>query len=261
MGMKIYLDLVFFINFFFDLLLLCAVKIILKRIVKFYRLILGALFGALSIFLLFLNINSFELFIFKIIISLVMILIAYGYKDLRYYFKNFVSLYIVSVFLGGFLYFFNMQFSYKQKGIVFFNNGLSINLIFILILSPIIIYIYIKENKILKTEYSKYYEVKLIDDDYEYILNGYLDTGNNLVDPVSGKCVILVDRKLIEPLIHIHSPIFVPYRALNTKGIIECIKIPEVYINNSLIDNVLIGLSDEFKMDNINCILNNRMEI
>lgn len=257
--MKVYLDLVFFINFFFDLLLLCAVKIVLKRTVKFYRLVLGSLFGGLSIFLLFVKINNIELFAFKILISLIMLLIAFGYKNIRYYFKNFVSLYIISIFLGGFLYLLNVEFSYKQKGIIFFHNGLSINIIFIIILSPVIIYIYIKENKILKTEYRNYFIVKIIDDNQEFVLNGYLDTGNNLVDPITKRVVILVDKKLIAPLIHIHSPIFVPFRALNTKGIIECIKVSEVFVNDKRIDNVLIGLSDEFKMDNIECILNNRM--
>ena len=257
--MKIYLDVIFLINFLFDLLLLCATKILLKRTVKFYKLVLASLFGALSIFLLFLKINSLELFCFKILISLIMLFIGFGYKNIRYYFKNFVSLYIISIFLGGFLYILNLEFSYTHKGLIFFHKGLSINFIFIIILRPIIVYIYIKENKILKMEYSHYYIVKIINNKKQIILNGYLDTGNNLIDPISHKPVILVDKKLIDPLIKIHSPIYVPYRSLNNQGIVECIKVDSVYINDKKIDNILIGLSEEFKMDNINCILNNRI--
>ena len=260
--MTIYLDLVFLINFFFDLLLLVSVKLILKRNVRLYRQILGALFGSLSIFLLFIKINSIELLSFKILISLIMILISFGYKNIRYFFKNFVSLYIVSAILGGFLYFLNIQFSYKQEGLVFVNKGYSINIIFLVIISPFIIYIYIKEHKILKSEYSNYYVVNILFNNNKSIsINGYLDTGNNLVDPISKRKVILVNRRLVESNIKIRSPIYVPFKTLNNSGIIECIKVKKVFVNKVLINDVLIGLSDSnFNMDNIDCLLNNQIK-
>ena len=259
--MTVYIDLVFIINFFFDLLLLICEKIILKRNVKLYRLFLGALMGSLSIFLLFLKINSLELFCFKILISIIMIYISFGYKNIRYFFKNFVSLYIISSVLGGFLYFLNIQFSYKHNGLIFFNKGISINFIFLVLISPLIIYIYIKENKILKQEYSNYYLVKIVFNNNKVInINGYLDTGNNLVDPISKRNVILVNRSLIEDNIKIRSPIYVAYQSLNNNGLVECIKVKEVYVNNILINNILIGLStNKFSMDNIDCLLNNRI--
>ena len=66
--MKIYLDLLFFLNFGFDFILLLVVSIILRRNVSLTRIVLGGLIGGLSIFILFLKINSFELFILKILI-------------------------------------------------------------------------------------------------------------------------------------------------------------------------------------------------
>ena len=91
MSMKIYLDLVFFINFMFDFLLLLTVKILLKRQVSGKRILLGSLIGALSILFLFLPLNSITLFLLKVIISLGMTAVAFGIKDRKMYFKDLLS--------------------------------------------------------------------------------------------------------------------------------------------------------------------------
>ena len=70
--MKIYLDLVFFINFVFDFLLLLTVNIILKRNISIFRILIGSIIGGISIFLLFIKLNSITLFLFKLIISILM---------------------------------------------------------------------------------------------------------------------------------------------------------------------------------------------
>ena len=58
-----------------------------------------------------------------------MLLVTFGIKDRSYFIKNFLYLYIISIILGGFLYYLNLEFSYKNVGIVFFHNGYSINFI------------------------------------------------------------------------------------------------------------------------------------
>ncbi|MEG0826566.1 MAG: sigma-E processing peptidase SpoIIGA, partial [Bacilli bacterium] len=124
--MKIYLDLVLLLNFSFDFILLLSVSIILRRNANINRLLIGSFLGSLSILFLFIHINSFTLFIFKIIISVLMIITTFNYKNIRYFLKNFVFLYMSSIILGGFLYFLNINFAYKQNGLVFYHNGISI---------------------------------------------------------------------------------------------------------------------------------------
>ena len=158
---KVYLDLIMIINFFIDFLLLLGVSIILKRKVKINRIILSAFIGGISILFLFMNLNSIELFLFKFLLSIIMIIIAFGFRNIKYTIVNIIYLYIISVFLGGGLYLLNIQFCYKQTGIVFFHNGFSINIIFILIFTPIIIFIYLKQNKKIKSNYSNYYNVRI----------------------------------------------------------------------------------------------------
>jgi len=51
--MKIYIDYVFFVNFLFDFILLMGISALLKRNVKFFKILLGSFLGGLSIIILF----------------------------------------------------------------------------------------------------------------------------------------------------------------------------------------------------------------
>jgi stage II sporulation protein GA (sporulation sigma-E factor processing peptidase) len=258
--MNLYLDLIFIINFFFDFLLLSGVAVMLRRNIAFKRLLLGSLIGALSIFILFYSFSSLELFLIKFLISLVMTLVTFGYKDIIYLIKNLVYLYVTSILLGGFLYFLNIQFSYKNEGFIFYHHGISINFYVLLILSPIIIYIYIKQIRELKNNYANYYEVDVYFKDGKIKkLNGFLDTGNLLYDPYQKRPIILVDNSEIDFNYDDNNILLVPYDSLNYHGLLKCIipeKIDIVGVGERY--NVLIGISNKkIKMDGVNCILHN----
>ncbi len=254
--MKIYLDLVLFINFSFDLILLLTVALTLKRNIKIIRLIIGSLIGSLSVLLLFIKINSIELFVFKIFISIIMILITFGYKNLKYTIKNLSYLYISSIILGGFLYLLNIEFSYKKEGIVFYHNGLSINFILLLIISPLILYLYIKQNKELKNNYSYYHKIDIYYKDRILNLNSYLDTGNKLKDPYLNLPIIIINKNIIKEK-DIDNYILVPINTINNNSLIKCIKPDKVNIDGiELKKNILIGLSPlKIKMEGIDCII------
>ena len=254
--MKIYLDLVLFINFFFDFILLFGVNTLLKKRAKLYRLILSSIFGSISILFLFIPINNISLFILKLIISIIMILIAFGDKNFK---KTYVYFYILSIFLGGVMYLLNDTFSYKNKGIVFFSNGLSINLIVMIIISPIVIYYYVKENKEYKNMSSNTYLIDIYIGDTRYSLTGYLDTGNTLKDPYKKRPVIITDSTKID--FNIEKCILVPYETISNKGIIKCIKPDKVIINKKEFKNCLIGkVNKEIKLNDSDCILPNKFK-
>lgn len=259
--MKVYLDLIFILNFLFDLLLLLVVSIILRRRASFKRLLLGALVGSLSIFFLFMNISSFELFIFKIIVSILMIIISFKYKDLRYTFRNLLYLYTSSIILGGFLYLLNVQFSYKQDGLIFYNNGLSVNWIVLLICSPVILYLYVKQGINLKNNYSNYYLVDIYFKDAKVSVSAFLDTGNNLIDPYVKRPIILVSNSVLESVYQDEDIILVPYESLNHHGLLKCIKPDKINILGvGIKTNLLIGMSEEkIKIDGIDCILHSKL--
>lgn len=260
--MTIYIDLILLLNLAIDFILLLTVNITLKRNTSLLRIFLGSLIGSLSILFLFLPLNSISLFFLKIIISILMSLITFKYKSLKYTFSNLLYLYMTSVILGGFLYFLNIEFSYKNTGIVFFHNGLSINFIFLIIISPIILYIYIRQIKELKNNYSCYYKIEIVFLNNKSItLNSFLDTGNKLRDPITKKNIILVEASSLKNIIKIRSPIYVPYNSLNNHGLLKCIKPKYIIIENKIYKNYLIGISEQkFNIDGISCILNYKLK-
>lgn len=256
--MVIYIDIVFIINFILDLLLLLTVNIALKRYSKIYKLILGALFGSISLITLFLPLNSILLFIFKIIMGIIMCFIAFGYKNLKYTIYNVLYLCMVSIILGGFLYYLKVEFSYNNKGFVFYYHGLAINYLFLLFISPFILYVFLKSIKALKEIKNYYYQVRIIfANNYELKVSGFLDTGNKLKDPITNKPIIILNKKIVKGKVPIRSPMYVPFNSLNHHGLLECIKPKHLEINEKEIHNYLIGFSNEsFKLNGIECLLN-----
>lgn len=258
--MKVYLDLILLLNFLFDFIILLSTSLLLKRNAKIYRIILGALFGSITTFTLFVPLSSLGLFIFKFIVSLIMVYIVFGIKNHKYTLKNIYYLYIVSIVLGGALYFINNQFLYNNDGLLFITNGSSINLILALILSPIIIYVYIKQCKSLKTNYNKYLKIDVyLKNGKVFSLNAFLDTGNKLIDPYKRWPIILIDKNKIEPTSD-DKLLLVPYHTLENEGILKCIIPSKVYIEGvGFKKKLLIGLSPKINIDGIDCILNEKL--
>ena len=256
--MTIYIDLVLLIIFIFDFNLLLALNILLKRRRKIRWIIFGALFGSLSVILLFFNLNQLTLFIFKIIISVLMIIITFGKTNFNTFKDNLTYLYLLSIILGGSIYLINNHFGIKTSGLLFISKDYSINLIIILIITPVLLFFYIKELNKLKINYSKYYKVDILFNGKVLNLTAFLDTGNKLIDPITKKPIILVEDCLVDKTNLKFT--FVPYNSLNNHNILKCFKPDYIIVNGNIIKNVLIGLStDKFNIPGINCILNERI--
>lgn len=249
--MTVYVDLVFLINFIMDFYILSGVKFLLKLDTKIIRILFGSLIGTLSLFLLFFHLSIFLLNLFKIIISLLMVLVTFGkYKFLNRLFY----LYVISIFLGGSIYLINDALGYEVSGLLFINNGYSINLIILLIISPIIIYLYIKEFLKFKHKLNTTYNVTIKINNKIINIEGFLDTGNKLIDPYFHRPIVLLSKKYID--LRGKKVLYVPFSSLNNNGLLKCI-IPEyILIDNEKYDSVLIGISENLSYD---CILNERL--
>lgn len=255
--MKVYVDLVFVLNLYLDFLLVMTTSLVLKRNASLKKIIFSSLLGSGSILFLFWNIPSSFLFFFKLGIAILMMLIAFGYKNLKYFLNNLGYFYMISVILGGFLYYLNLEFSYTHIGLVFINKGLNVNAVVLLIISPIILYIYNSQAKKMKSTYNLTYKVIIsLKGGKKYTLNGFLDTGNKLVDPITNKPIILIEKGIIEA----DKYYYVPFNSLNNHNLLKCIKPEYIEINNKKYKNYLIGISDKkFSLEGIECVLNNKL--
>lgn len=243
--MTIYIDLLFILNFIYDSLILLTVSITLKRNIPFKRILLGALIGSLSSFIIFIPINKYLLFLLKIIAGFIMLLTTFKYRNLRYFINNTIYLYMTSVILAGFLYFLKIEF-----------NNLSY--LISLSIAPLILYLYIKEQNKLKKVVNYYQNVLItLKNNRVLELTGFIDSGNKLKDPITNKYIVLINKNKLKGIYNIRSPMYVPIKTVNSTSLLECISVKNIIMNNRVYTNYLLGLSDTFTgFDGVDCLLN-----
>ena len=239
--MEMYIDLFFIFNVIMDYIIIMSTSILLKRRTSYIRMILSSLIGGISSLVLFTSLNKIVIEIVSIVI---MVLISFGYKGIRYLINNILYMYVLSTLLGGIIYLFNIKVS----------NSMFLTYLIIIVISIEIMILYIKENKKMRSIYNNYYKVDIYFKDREKLsLIGFVDTGNNLYDPYKKRPVIIVPNKYIKE----DKYILVPYHTINGNGLLKCIKPDIIFIDGiGYKGNVLIGFSDSFNFgDGVDVIL------
>ena len=248
--MKVYLDLLFLLNAYLDFFLLIMVKLTLRRLCKLYRLVFASLTGGLTTFSLLLNTNYIFLTTIKILLTFIIVIIAFGYKDILYTLKNAIYLFMMGIILGGVASFIHTNIHNRYY-----------YLILLIIITPFIVYLFFRQNNIIKKQYKLYYQVKIIFNGVkDIILCGFLDSGNNLKDPITKKYIIIVNKNKLKGINKIRSPMYVPVKTINSDSLIACYKPDKLFINNKEYKSYLIGLLDKkIFINGVDCLLNNRL--
>ena len=165
-------------------------------------------------------------------------IISFGYKKII---KNTFYFYLISIIVGG-------SISLLRRNTSFYQNA-----IYILLLTPIIIIGYMKETQKEKLNLQNKYQVEIYMNHKKYELDGFIDTGNHLKDPITKKNIIITDLDIKSK-----NKLLIPYKALNYEGLLPCIKVDKIIINQKEIKNCLIGLAkDKIELKEYNCILPN----
>lgn len=235
-----YIESIFILDFWINLLIIYATSIILKRKVKLFNVILSSFIGSISVIILFLNISEIQRIILKIYFSILIVLFAFNYKNLKYTFINLITFYFINIMLGGVLYLFKIENFYNS-------------IFFLFIISPLIIYIYIRQAKLIKTKEELFYSVKIFIDDNLLDLVGFLDSGNTLIYKKNPVIITNISNNFES------KKFYIPYNTIGNYGLLECIKTDKVIINDKEYNNVMLGFSDKFEIKGANVLLNAKM--
>lgn len=254
MNLKIYLDYVFFINFLFDFILLLGISMVLKRNAKISKIVLGSFFGGLSTFILFFNLSSWLFFVLKILSGIIMLIITFNFKDIRYTFLNLIYLMILSIILGGALYLINIEVGYQNVGMIFFTNGKSVNIFILILCAILIMLIYTKVERRYKKDIKFNYEVNLYVKHKKLRLNGFIDTGNSLYDPYFNKPILILNKNFS---LDGERFVLVPFKTINSDGLMKCYFVDKVDVKGlGIVNNCLVGISpDNIEISGIDIIL------
>ena len=203
--MTIYLDVVLLENLCMNYIILFALGYILKLKRKHFRIVISAFIGGVYSILAYIHLMEiYSNIIVKIIISIVMVYIAYIPKSAKELFKELIFFYLISFAFGGcafaLLYFIKPEEILMKNGVLVGTYPIKIAIlggIVGFILLSISFYI-IKRKINRKNIYCNliiYFEKKSID------INALIDTGNMLKDPISNMPVIVVEKESLKALL------------------------------------------------------------
>ena len=191
--MEYYLEFVIFQEFVVDFILLYITGSLLYKKIIYKRLIIAALIGVLyTVAVYSVNREFLNYFIVKFLVSVLMLTISYAPSGFLGYVKVILCFYIISILITGII-----VLSY-----FIFNSRLTIILLFcaiffVYLLFKILFYEIRKEKT--NTDYYRDVTISLNGNSIEVI--GFIDTGNELVDTLSNKPVVIVDINYVKSLL------------------------------------------------------------
>lgn len=244
--MVIYADVLFAINFSMDFLSLFICSMILKRKTSRARIIIASLIGALyGVFDVAIGLNKIFSVPLCIVFSFVMCLIAFWGVRIKGIFASMALLLGVGASLGGIM---SIIYSLLNRILSDVLSKIEPNTSyngarFFLIASLTAIASIIFARIFLKEKSNKVAKLKIKFQGYDYEMEGIVDTGNKLTDPLSKKPVILIadGLALVEKIKALDDKYkrFIPYSDVSGKGILKGVIPTKIYVDGNLVDGVV----------------------
>lgn len=275
----VYIDLIFFENLIMNSIIIYATAILLKIKPKIWRvLISSSIGGAYAIVIYISKFKIYESIILKIILSIIMVYIAFNPQNMKKLWKQVLIFYLTSfVFGGAALY---LIYFIKPQNILI-KNGLFAGeyVLKTILLGAIMGLVIIKVSiKIIKTKIrpkDMYCRIKIKLNGKEVQTNAMIDTGNLVKEPITNIPVIIVERSLLYEILpkeilnnlgeilegnfnsvseeiqnqYVSKMRWLPYKSLGKEnGMLLGIRVDGVEIekeDTNKIDKVIIGIYDK----------------
>ncbi len=192
----VYVDILVVTNFIADYFLLLLTAALSSNEVKRWRLFLGAGVAAISSLLIFAPEMSLAVEIFvKLAVSLVIVLVAFGFVNIRRYIKAVLVFYAANAVLAGGAMLVWSIFSPRglivRNGAVFYN--ISPIVLIVTCAAVYLISLVISKMIVRRQSRGKEYSVALEFEGKKAQVRGIVDSGNMLRDAISGSPVIVCD--------------------------------------------------------------------
>lgn len=204
MEVKIFVDVLFIINFIIDYILLSVTTFFAKKSPSLLKMCLSSSIGALfSSAMFFAPDNSLFSFFSSLTVAFLMVFFAFGTNKSFVLMKNTAIFYLVSAVISGIGFSFVFSGKMSQTAI---NNGIfyadinAYTLLLVFVISVFLIHTstgYIKKQKI-KSSYI--YNVTIERNGKTVCDNALFDTGNFMRDPISQKSVIIAEWQSVSSL-------------------------------------------------------------
>lgn len=191
--MVYYVEYIFAENFLIDFILLFITGKLLKKTIIYRRLIISSVLGAVYVILTaYIGREFMTYFIVKFSVSVLMVMIAYDSKGIAANLRTIIAFYITSLLMVGII----TALYYLDY------DKLTVNAIVCSIfMGYAALHFFFKEIKAKIEKHNYMRNVEITVNNKSKILRAYIDTGNELTEPMSGKPVIVANMECIKNLL------------------------------------------------------------
>jgi stage II sporulation protein GA (sporulation sigma-E factor processing peptidase) len=221
----VYVDMLFLINFLMDFVVLWAAAKMAQIRVSLWRLMMGAVIGACySVLVLLPEFQILSGLEMKIIVSVLMAMAAYLPLSLKKFGQVVLYFYLVAFTMGGaVLGLIYLMGSSSLTGIM---SNLPLHYLWLLIALVTAVVLgkygiaYLKKS-LLQDLLKVPVEIRI--QGKQFSVTGLVDTGNQLVDPLTGSPVIIVEYGVLKPYLPVELQ-----EIIDTSGEVDLSKLIEV---------------------------------
>lgn len=215
--MEVFIDVVIVENFIVNFFLLYITSQTLKLRIRIKELIIPSMIGGIyTITILIEKLSFLNNFFVKIMVAAIFTILAFKRKDIGFIVKSTLIYIGYSMILAAICFFIDIS---TKKGYMFSYNVIDFSYKKLLI-AIIILYlvchrlaVFLEDRKSL----NKYiFKVEIIDREWKKEIRAFLDTGNELREPVTNLPVIIVEKdKINDYRIKEKDIFYIPYKAIN----------------------------------------------
>ena len=255
--MVIYIDVLLFVNAIVNYAILMTSEKLLKRNIRLYRMILGALIGSVFSLSIFIRSDShLLLLLLRCMTTALITLTVFGRRSVREFIKSFLCTTAVAVIYGGAYILFYQLF--KPPNMIIVNDilYLQVNPLWLTALTAVIYILVLILQKLFNERIKSTVaalQFSLHDKTYDCI--GKIDTGCNLKEPFSSAPVIIIDASILntenEKQIRI-----VPYTTVNGSSYLKAVKADNVQINKKTVSDTVYIASGHINNHHYQAIIN-----
>ncbi|ASK63578.1 sigma-E processing peptidase SpoIIGA [Virgibacillus phasianinus] len=206
--MAIYVDVIWLLNFLFDMMLIMLTLILAKESASKKRIILGSFVASMIVPIsIYFPDSLITSVVGKFMYSILIILSFCRYRSVYQLFRLLFLFYFVTFTIGGGLialhFMLESPFAVSSSGVLTFNKGYGdpISWIFVVICFPIVWHFTKKsmdKHAAEKIRYDQFYPTTLEINNKAISTTGYIDSGNQLVDPLTKSPVVICDEPFLK---------------------------------------------------------------
>ncbi|WP_404452512.1 sigma-E processing peptidase SpoIIGA [Virgibacillus necropolis] len=206
--MTIYVDVIWLLNFLFDMMLIMLTLILAKEITSKKRIIFGSFVASMIVPIsIYFPDSLITSVVGKFMYSLLIILCVCRFRSMYHLFRLLFLFYFVTFTIGGGLialhFMLDSPFGVSSNGVLTFNKGYGdpISWLFVVICFPIVWHFTkrsMDKHAVEKIRYDQLCPITLQINKKSLSTTGYIDSGNQLVDPLTKSPVVICDEPFLK---------------------------------------------------------------